>query len=65
MVDAIICSVIISLCLSIMVGTIFYHRLTKKHEAKVGMLKAKIKNIEERCIQLEERYIKHEAKYHR
>ena len=65
MVDVIICSVVISLCLSILVGAIVYHKLTKKHEADIGMLKAQIANVQERWIWLDERYIKHEAKYHR
>ena len=65
MVDAIICSVIISLCLSIMVGAIFYYKINKKHEEEVGFWKAQFANMQERWIWLEERYAKHEAKYHR
>ena len=65
MVDAIICSVVISLCLSIIVGAIVYYKLTKKHEAEVGMLKAQLGSMQERWIWLEERYAKHEHKYHR
>jgi hypothetical protein len=65
MVDSIICSVIISLCLSIVVGTVFYYKLNKKHEKEVSFLKAQICSVQERWIWLEERYAKHEAKYHR
>ena len=64
MVDVIICSVIISLCLSIMVGAIFYYKLDKKHKEEVSFLKARIDNIEQRWVWLEERYVEHMAKYH-
>lgn len=63
--DIIICTVVISLCMSIVVGAIFYFRLEKKHDEEVGMLKAQLGNMQERWIWLEERYAKHEAKYHR
>jgi hypothetical protein len=65
MVDIIICSVIISLCLSIVVGAVFYYRLNKKYEEEVSFLKAQLGNMQERWIWLEERYAWHEAKYHR
>ena len=65
MVDIIIWSVIISLCLSIVVGAVFYYELNKKHNAEIGMLKAQLANLQERWIWLEERYAKHEHKYHR
>lgn len=64
-IEIIICSVIISVCLSTLVGAIVYYKLTKKHEAEFGMLKAQIANLQERWIWLEERYAKHEHKYHR
>jgi hypothetical protein len=62
--DIIICTFVISLCISIIVGAAFYYKLSKKREEEVGMLKAKIDNLEHRWIWLEERYIEHEAKYH-
>ena len=64
-VSIIICSVVISLCLSIMVGACFYYKLNKKHDEEVSFLKAQIGSLQERWIWLEERYAKHEAKYHR
>ena len=63
MVD-IICFVVISLCLSIVVGAVFYYELNKKYSAEIGMLKAQLANMQERWIWLEERYAKHEHKYH-
>jgi Na+-transporting NADH:ubiquinone oxidoreductase subunit NqrC len=63
--DIIICILDISLCTSIIVGAVFYYKLSKKHEEEVGMLKAQIANMQQRWIWLEERYAKHEAKYHR
>ena len=64
MVDIIICSVIISLCMSIMVGAIFYYKLNKKYEEETGMLEARIHLLEERLFGLEERHVEHMAKYH-
>ena len=64
-IEIIICSVIISLCLSIMVCACFYYKLNKKHDEEVSFLKAQIGSLQERWIWLEERYAKHEAKYHR
>jgi hypothetical protein len=63
--EIIIYAVVTSLCISIIVGAIVWHKLSKKHEEEVGMLKARIDNLERRWIWLEERYAKHEAKYHR
>jgi hypothetical protein len=63
--DIIICTLVISLCISIVVSAVFYYKLNKKHEEEVGMLKAQIANMQQRWIWLEERYAKHEAKYHR
>jgi hypothetical protein len=60
----IICTLVISLCLSIIVGAIVWHTLSKKREEEVGMLKAMIYNLEHRWIWLEERYVEHLAKYH-
>jgi hypothetical protein len=65
MVDIIICSIIISLCLSIVVGAVFYYELNKKHNAEIGMLKAQLANLQERWIWLEEHYAEHMTKYHR
>lgn len=62
--DIIICTLVISLCLSIIVGAIVWHKLSKKHEEEVGMLKAQIANMQRRWIWLEERYVEHMAKYH-
>ena len=45
MIDIIICSVIISLCLSIVVVAVFYYKLNKKHEEEVSFLKAQIANM--------------------
>ena len=64
MVDIIICFVVICLCLSIVVGAVFYYALNKKYSAEIGMLKAQLANMRERWIWLEERYAKHEHKYH-
>lgn len=60
----IICTLVISLCMSIIVGAVFYYKLNKKHEEEVGMLKARINNLEHRWVWLEERYVEHMAKYH-
>lgn len=62
--DIIICILVISLCMSIIVGAVFYYKLNKKHEEEVGMLKAQIANMQQRWIWLEERYVEHMAKYH-
>lgn len=62
--DIIICTLAISLCLSIIVGAIVWYKLSKKHEEEVGMLKARIHLLEEKLYCLEERYIEHMAKYH-
>lgn len=62
--DSIICTLVISLCLSIIVVAAFYYKLNKKHEEEVGMLKAKMHLLEERLFGLEERFVEHMAKYH-
>ena len=63
--DIIICTVVISMCMSIVIGAVFYFKHEKKHAEEVSFLKAQISNMQERWIWLEERYAKHEAKYHR
>ena len=65
MIDIIVCSVIISLCLSIVIGAIFYYKQEKKQEEEINFLKTQIANMQKRWIWLEERYAKHEHKYHR
>ena len=69
--DIIICTLAISLCIAISVGAVFYYRLNKKYEEEVGMLKAKMHlleerlfGLEERLFGLEERFVEHMAKYH-
>ena len=64
MVDAIICSVIISLCLSIIIGAVFYFRQEKEQEEKIGMLESKVHMLEEELMRIEDHYIEHLAKYH-
>lgn len=61
--DIILCTLVISLCMSIIVGTVFYYKLNKKHE-EVGMLKTRIDNLQHRWTWLEERYVEHMTKYH-
>ena len=65
MVDVIICSVVISMCMSIVIGAVFYFKHEKKHDEEVSFLKAQIASLQQRWIWLEERYAKHESKYHR
>lgn len=62
--EIIIYTVVTSLCISIIVGAIVWYKLYKKHEEEVGMLKARIDNLEHRWVWLEERYVEHMAKYH-
>jgi hypothetical protein len=64
-VSIIICTVVISFCMSALAGAVVWHTLSKKHREEFGMLKAQIANMQERWIWLEERYAKHEHKYHR
>ena len=64
MVDAIICSVIISLCLSIVIGAVFYFRQEKEQEEKIGMLESKVHMLEEKLMCMEDHYAEHMAKYH-
>lgn len=63
--DIIICTVVLSLCMSIVIGAVFYFKHEKKHDEEVGMLKSQIASMQQRWLWLEERYAKHEAKYHR
>ena len=64
MVDIIICSVIISLCLSIVIGVLFYFRQEKEQEEKIGMLESKVHMLEEKLMRMEDHYVEHMAKYH-
>ena len=62
--DIIICTVVISICVSIVIGAVYYFKQEKKQEEEVGVLKAKIHLLEERLFEVEERYVEHMAKYH-
>ena len=64
-VSIIICTIVISFCMSVLAGAVVWYTLSKKHREELGMLKAQIANMQERWIWLEERYAKHEHKYHR
>ena len=53
------------MCMSIVIGAVFYFKHEKKHDEEVSFLKAQIASLQQRWIWLEERYAKHESKYHR
>lgn len=64
-IEIILITVIISSCIAIYVGAVVMHEIYKKHKEDLGMLNARIDELEKRWTWLDERYAKHEAKYHR
>jgi hypothetical protein len=62
--DIILCTLVISLCMSIIVGAVFYHKLNKKHEEELRTLHNLFRANLERQIFLEEEFFKHMKKYH-
>ena len=64
MVDIIICSVIISLCLTLPITALIVSRINRKHEDNYNMLKAKICALEERVGYVDDSHKWHMTKYH-
>lgn len=62
--DIIICTTVISMCMSIVIGAIFYFKLEKKHDKEVRELHNLFGASQERQIFLEEKFIEHMKRYH-
>ena len=62
--EVIICTVVISFCMSVMTAAIVHYKLTKKHEEEQGRLKSKVYMLEEMLHNMKEYYTEHMAKYH-
>ena len=60
----IVCTVVISLYMSTIIGAVFYFKHEKKHEEDILELHNLFSGIQERQIFLEEEFIKHRRKYH-
>lgn len=60
----IITTVIISFCISILIGCYLYKVLKDYFEDKVGRLEEKVHMLEERHFMFKEEFVKHMNRYH-
>lgn len=63
-VNFIIATILISFCISILIGCYLYKVLKDEFEDKVGRLEEKVYLLEEHHFHLEDMYLEHMAKYH-
>ena len=64
MVNCIVGVIVISFCISILIGCYLYKVLKDQFEDKVGRLEEKVHLLEERYFHLEDMYLEHMVKYH-
>ena len=63
-VNFIIGTIILSFCVSILIGCYLYKVLKDHFEDKIGRLEEKVRLLEERHFNLENMYLEHMVKYH-
>lgn len=63
-VNFIIATIILSFCISILIGCYLYKVLKDYFEDKVGRLEEKVHLLEERHFHLEDIHLEHMVKYH-
>ena len=63
-VNFIMATIVLSFCISILIGCYLYKVLKDEFEDKVGRLEEKVHLLEERHFHLEDTYLEHMVKYH-
>lgn len=64
MLNCIIAIIVISFCISVLIGCNIYRVLKAKFDDGIGRLEEKVHLLEERHFEFEEEFVKHMNRYH-